>query len=236
MRRVARRAAGAVGAGLTVLALAGCVASAGATPGGGAPTAPVGNAGGWSPVSCAVAGTGGSSQLPALTLPCLGGKGEVRLDRLAGRAVLVNLWASWCGPCQAETPRLRDALVAARVAGRPVPLVIGVDTNDTATAALAFARRQQVTWPVVSDPRAALATTLGVPGLPVTIGLDAAGRIVYRHIGELTATDARQAIAAVTTSSTEARPLSSIRSPASAPAQPSTTPQPSVSPPARSTS
>ena len=138
------------------------------------------------------------SQLPAISLSCLSGAGSVQLQHIGGQPVLINLWASWCTPCREEMPRISTALAATRASGRPVPTVIGVDTKDVPTDARAFLASAHVAWPVLSDPNAELATALHVPGLPVTLGLDSKGTIVYRHIGELSTTDATTAIRVIT--------------------------------------
>lgn len=145
-----------------------------------------------------------ADELPALTLNCLTGAGTVQLNRIAGQPVLVNLWASWCAPCREETPRIQAGIAATRAAGGIVPIVLGVDTKDQPAPARDFLGQEHVSWPVASDPDARLALALHLPGLPVTIGLDAAGKIVYRHIGVLTTADIPVAIRTVTQGSSPA--------------------------------
>jgi cytochrome c biogenesis protein CcmG/thiol:disulfide interchange protein DsbE len=64
---------------------------------------------------------------------------------------------------------------------------LGVDSNDTASAAKAFLSQVHVTYPAVSDPTASLATSYGLFGLPTTVFISPTGKIVGRHIGELQA-------------------------------------------------
>lgn len=149
------------------------------------------------PAQLPVTSGAGRAQLPDLTLSCLGAPSPVHLPSLVGRPLLVNLWASWCGPCQTETPRIQHALAALRSNGQPVPVVLGVDTHDDPGPAAAFLATQKVTWPVVVDPAGSLAAALRAPGLPVTLGLNAQGRVVYRHIGELRSSDVQAALHAV---------------------------------------
>ena len=71
---------------------------------------------------------------------------------------------------------------------------LGVDTNDTASAAKAFLAQVHVTYPAASDPTASLATSYGLIGLPITVFISPSGKIVGRHIGELQADTLRAAL------------------------------------------
>jgi cytochrome c biogenesis protein CcmG, thiol:disulfide interchange protein DsbE len=120
--------------------------------------------------------------LPDLTLPCLGGGRDVHLPGLAGRPMVVNLWASWCEPCRQELPRLQE--YAERADG--LVDVIGVDFMDVRPdAALELARRSGVTFPLVADLDAQLRGPLRLPGMPVTLIVDADGRIARTLPGEI---------------------------------------------------
>jgi cytochrome c biogenesis protein CcmG/thiol:disulfide interchange protein DsbE len=120
-------------------------------------------------------------RLPALSLPCLTPGPDVDLATLGGRPVLINLWASWCDPCLREMPLLQQAYADY---GDEVEF-IGVDTKDRAEAAAAFLDTVDVTYPQVVDLDGTLLRSTGVPGLPVTLVLDAEGRVAGRHVGEL---------------------------------------------------
>jgi cytochrome c biogenesis protein CcmG, thiol:disulfide interchange protein DsbE len=118
------------------------------------------------------------------TLGVLGHPGEqISLRSMANRPVIVNFFASWCEPCQRETPLIarfyRD--------GGQRPAIIGVDVNDSASKAMKFVRKSGVTYPVVADPApmtAAIAYNL--PGLPATFFLNARHLIVKRVYGPVT--------------------------------------------------
>ena len=116
--------------------------------------------------------------LPALTLPCLGGGPEVDLSSLRGPLV-VNLWASWCGPCRREMPLLqRFATAYAGEVG-----VVGIDYNDPQPmAALELARDSGVTYPLLADPQTDLAGRDPFPnlrGLPYLALVDESGTVVF---------------------------------------------------------
>lgn len=119
--------------------------------------------------------TGVSPDLPDLTLACLGGGAPVRLHGPAsGVPTLVNLYGSWCGPCQREMPLLA---AFARAAGDRVAL-LGVDTEDDQRLALLFAKDVGQTWnAVVDDDKQVLIRYGG--GVPQTLFIDATGHVVH---------------------------------------------------------
>lgn len=115
--------------------------------------------------------------LPELTLPCLTGGEPFPLADLRGPAV-VNLWASWCAPCREELPVLQRYADRARDRVH----VVGVVTEDRREAAVALAGELGVTFPSLADREGRLRAALPATGLPVTLFVDAAGRIRHRHV------------------------------------------------------
>jgi cytochrome c biogenesis protein CcmG, thiol:disulfide interchange protein DsbE len=108
----------------------------------------------------------------------------------------VNFWASWCSPCQQETPLLASWYRSEQ--GR-VPLV-GLDENDTQSAALAFARAKGVTYPLGFDPQTVAASAYGVVALPQTFFLNAKHQIVARIYGAVTTGDLTKDVRLMTSS------------------------------------
>ena len=134
-------------------------------------------------------GSAVSGGLPDVTLPCLGAGPAVHMAALRGTPMLVNLWGSWCGPCQKETPSLQRA--HARL-GKAVQF-LGVDTEDQADSALDFAAhvRPPMRYPsVVDDNKAVLLGVHGPSAVPMTIFVDASGRIVHMSIRAYDSVDA----------------------------------------------
>lgn len=137
---------------------------------------------------CPAPGPGGEIRLglPARGMPCLDGSGPVDLATLRGTPMVVNLWATWCGPCRDEAPYLAE--VATELAGQVT--TIGVDVADPdPVAALRFAGEQGWTYPHVADPDRRFVAALGVNGLPQTLLVDAEGLIVHRHAGPVTSAE-----------------------------------------------
>jgi thiol-disulfide isomerase/thioredoxin len=123
----------------------------------------------------APAGAPAAGPLRGVTVPCLGAPGTVDLGgAFAGRAAVLNVWASWCQPCRAELPAL------AEYARRPgaVP-VLGVDVRDDPRSGLALLRELGVALPSVTDPDDALRVALAVPPtLPVSYVVRPDGSVV----------------------------------------------------------
>jgi cytochrome c biogenesis protein CcmG/thiol:disulfide interchange protein DsbE len=132
---------------------------------------------------------------PAFSLPVLGQSGQqIALSDYAGKPLIVNFFASWCEPCQKETPLLARFYRAehARVA------IVGLDENDTQANATSFTRKEGVGYPVGFDPEVTAASAYGVAGLPQTFFLDARHRIVDRVFGAVTQADLNRGIALAT--------------------------------------
>jgi len=137
---------------------------------------------------------------PAVSLPLIGTEtalagaawshvdgpaGEASLASLdlAGRVVIVNFWASWCGPCRLEQPDLN--LVAGIVPADEV-VVVGVNIQDTEANALAHLREFDVPYVSLFDPVNELASRfegIGARTIPSTVFLDHEGRVAARLLG-----------------------------------------------------
>ena len=126
--------------------------------------------------------TAAEPALPDLSLPCLGaggGAATVPLRRLTGRPMVVNLWASWCGPCRAELPALARL---ARTAGDRLR-VVGVASLDVPANSVAFAADNRLPFPSLQDRDGDLGRGLRRAGLPVTVLVRADGAVAYVYQG-----------------------------------------------------
>jgi thiol-disulfide isomerase/thioredoxin len=104
------------------------------------------------------------------------------LRRLQGRPVVVNIWASWCGPCVAEAPDLAQA--AREYRGRVQ--FLGIDIQDHLAPARAFVRRFGWSYPSVFDATGAIRDDLGLIGQPNTVVYDSTGAKVFVTSGPVT--------------------------------------------------
>lgn len=111
--------------------------------------------------------------LPEMVLDCLGPGQPVQLAGLTGRPRLVNIWASWCGPCRDEMPWLQQAHDTGAVD------VLGVDAEDQAESAAALLDELGVTFPSVYDPANELAREIRVVTKPTTLFVSNEGEVVF---------------------------------------------------------
>ncbi|WP_346537790.1 TlpA disulfide reductase family protein [Micromonospora sp. DPT] len=146
--------------------------SGAATPGTATPGA---TTTGDAPAASGAVGAGGAGAvLPGLILSCFTGGTPVALRDVRGPAV-VNVWASWCPPCRKELPAFQR--LSERAAGRLQ--VIGVNSRDTRTAAQSIGEDYGIRFPMLFDQGEALQRELGRNALPLTLLVDAQGRV--RH-------------------------------------------------------
>ncbi|MFD1104476.1 redoxin domain-containing protein [Sphingobium olei] len=104
----------------------------------------------------------------------------MHLDKLRGQPFVLNLWATWCPPCQRELPMMVDVASAT-----PIP-VLFVNQGETADRIRTFLRARKLTKAsVLSDPNGRVATAIGSPALPTTLSVDAEGKVRARHFGEI---------------------------------------------------
>jgi thiol-disulfide isomerase/thioredoxin len=134
-----------------------------------------------------VASAGVDGGMPAVTLPCLGGGRPIDVAGLRG-PMIVNFWAGWCTGCRKEMPAL-----AAYAAHQSQVKVLGIDFVDPQPgAALELAKASDVGYPLLADPNGTLdsASPLPhIPGLPLTVFLDADGSIAHVEAGAMVTED-----------------------------------------------
>jgi thiol-disulfide isomerase/thioredoxin len=119
----------------------------------------------------------------------------VRLADLRGKGVWINFWASWCPPCQAETPVLRD--LAEEYADRGL-VVIGISVQETSEADVrAYAERYQLGYTIAADVSGHIFRLYRPPGLPTQIFVGPDGAIRSVVLAPLTATAAEAQIQAI---------------------------------------
>ena len=117
--------------------------------------------------------------LPDVTLPCLGDGPAVHLAGLRGTPTVVNIWGSWCVPCQKEATYLATVYDALK----PQVRFLGVDTEDSSDSALDFAPHvtPPMRYPSVVDEQKKVLVGLDlISAVPSTVFVDAGGHVVHK--------------------------------------------------------
>ena len=97
-----------------------------------------------------------------------------------GKPMIINVWASWCSPCRAEMGSLEQ--LSRRFGGKQFN-IIGISTDDDASAAAAFIKQSQITFENYLDSKVFLENMLGASTIPLTILVDAKGRVLMKVHG-----------------------------------------------------
>lgn len=114
-------------------------------------------------------------------VPRLDGDGRIALSDEPGKPVILNFWASWCGPCRAEMP-----VIQTFAEETPGVRVVGLAVSDAPADSRAFARETGVTFDLGVDRDGAIANRYSATGLPVTVVIDADGEVASTWFGEIT--------------------------------------------------
>jgi peroxiredoxin len=116
---------------------------------------------------------------PSFTLAALTGQ-QAALSQYKGQVVMVNFWATWCGPCQQEMPLLDQMYKKYKPAGFTL---IGVNVDKEAPAVKELMARKPVSFPVLLDPANQVSKAYHVNEMPSSIFIDRKGEIRYIHRG-----------------------------------------------------
>ena len=116
---------------------------------------------------------------PAFTLAGLTGQ-QSGLNQYKGQVVMVNFWATWCGPCQQEMPLLDQMYKKFKPAGFTL---IGVNVDKEAPAVRELMARKPVSFPVLLDPANQVSKAYHVNEMPSSVLIDRKGEIRYIHRG-----------------------------------------------------
>jgi thiol-disulfide isomerase/thioredoxin len=111
-----------------------------------------------------------------ITLPCLDSASNITFQGIRG-PVVVNVFGSWCAPCQEEIPHFLDLAKSKKVA------IVGIDVEEASVSAgRAFVIKKGMSWPILFDVNSITRGLFGM-GVPVTWFIDAKGNVTYKQIG-----------------------------------------------------
>jgi len=123
----------------------------------------------------------GYEQAPAFSLRSLRGSEQIALADFRGKTVVLNFFASWCAPCELEAADLQRTWQEYTPRGEVT--FLGVAIEDEYSAARGFLDKHGLTYPAVFDAGSSMMRAYRVTGIPTTVVIDAAGRVVSRYAG-----------------------------------------------------
>lgn len=129
------------------------------------------------PAGCLAAGDLPPTPAPDFTLPGRDGK-PVRLSQLKGQVVMVNFWASWCGPCRQEFPVLDQLYRKYKPMGFTL---LGVNVESETELAQKFLAQTPASFPILFDRQNATSKLYGVSAMPTTLMIDRRGNVRWLH-------------------------------------------------------
>lgn len=122
----------------------------------------------------------------------------VKLSNFIGKPIVLNFWASWCGPCKMEMPDFNEAFLAHGEQVQFLMVNMTDGSQETFDSAYAFIQEQGYSFPVFYDTAYDAAITYGVYSLPTTYFIDAHGQLVARASGAIDAETLQRGIGMIT--------------------------------------
>ena len=120
-----------------------------------------------------------ASPAPDFTLRQMSGP-NLRLQEQRGQVVLVNFWATWCGPCREEMPHMNRLYEKYRASGF---VLLGVNVDEDPQLAAGIAAKLGLHFPVLLDTDKKVSKLYGLDKMPSTVLIDRDGKVKYLHLG-----------------------------------------------------